>query len=1842
MQKTNKKIISVILSVLMLLTVLTPASVSFAASVGVNITDNDGNDITEKQEIQEYRSVQLKYAVSGELPEGTTVLWTSNLPLLAGVDDTGKVTGYDYSKSAVIKLWLDENIRILPLVGDSMADSIMNTLTGTGVDLDDMNNDLIVSIVRGIAGDTLADSLKAALDSMNVEITATLYSADGTKLASDTVEFVVTKSVIASIAPTGVHITNKKVVPTTVAVGATVRLYGACTPVRLKQGIKWSMGSSAFDLNSKKYASVSSDGLVTFTAAGTATVRLNPESALYPEFSDTITFTVLDPADLPVTNFEIAGTTTVDEGKTTQLAIGNVAPAGAYTGDLIWSSADPTIAVVDQNGIVTGLDGGSGLTEYSKSTTITATAGGFSKSVTVKVSRVVVNATLSSVEIDSADAVPLGADTQITANVFPARLNTNSGVQREFGLIDPLTGETVWATADAPAVNGMASINSNGVLTPVSSGLVTVTARATYNKVTVEAQKQITIGKAITDFTIGGSTSVKEGEEATLTIENIAPTDFDQAILDTAVWTVENPKILSVDQKGKIKGLDCGGGWAWNNQSTKVTVTIGGISKTVDVKVTNKVINTLISGYIVGNDNVIKDFPISYSAVHTPERISVSRQFWGVNKDDGSAPWEASNTMGSVGTFTGNTQNSVAAIDQSTGTVTGLAAGKTTVYTYMAQLLSSHLNVTKEINVVELEPKSISITAPQKSDYIEGSVSLDLTGMEVKLTYNRADIAKYYGDEYANSLTEEQLTVTVTDYQVAEVNENILDATQYILVTLTRAGKQYNAVFPIKITSKAVASIELENPQRVYSEGDTELNLTDLKVKANYSNAESEFVTGYVVNESEFNPNLLDEEQIITVTYTHAGRSASATFPVIIYGKPVIMVDSGEYNGDWTPNDITFSFTSTHMLDGIKYYYKTDLNEVWTEITGDTLTVNKNTEDVYYFKSVNSEGIESATTVGYSVKYDNIAPDFTLSQGVTDVTNKSYEVNINDLKIGAAGIKTITVNGEEISASSNTFTVDENGDYTVVITSNNGLTSEKQITVLNIDKAAPTVDEITMEHKNDGGFARFLNTLTFGKFFNREIEITVVSHDDGVAGIDSVEYRFLDENGAPTGDGLWQIYNENNKPRQDVNFKGYVEARATDKAGNVSASLRSDGYVIDKDAPTDMTVTSVYGENEYTNDTWVAGDVNISLSANAFSGIFAYYYRVDGGEWIKLDGNTFTATLENSHLYEFKATGNSALDSEIISKTIKIDRQAPVIRVAFEGTFGRWSGDGATFSFSTEETSISGITYYYNNGNGWVEITTGAVINLTENVNATYRFKAVNAAGTESYQSDSYVVMIDADKPEVTLTPSVTEAVSKPYTIGVETAVGEAGLKSVFMNDIDITGQTEVTVSKNGTYVFTAIGNNGKITTKVINITNFYVPVVSVSSIDFGTPSRILNNEFGAYYAAVPTVSISADTTGDDAIVKTEYRTLDETGAVINGWAEYKSENKPVIPSAFKGYVEARAFDADGNMSKTLRSNGITVDSAAPALPTVISVNNGTEYNGGWASGNIIFTLSSTAFSGIYEYQYRVDSGEWQAVTGDTLSANSEGEHTYEFKAVSSSANESAVVSSITKLENSKPVLQIVSTGTVGEKTDKNVAFSFYAPNVLSGVTYYYSIGENWIAIDGSTLEISKNTNANYKFKAVNAAGVESYESPVYSVMIEKPQPLISGIETGNVDFQQQCVSGVAPGTTDFNEYFEVKNGSFEMAGNANTGAMGTGATLIVKNTDGTVYETYTLIIYGDVNGDGVIDAFDTALIDLAINGGRTLEGVYKTAGELSSGEVDAESYAAVKGAAVGLNEIPQ
>ncbi len=92
----------------------------------------------------------------------------------------------------------------------------------------------------------------------------------------------------------------------------------------------------------------------------------------------------------------------------------------------------------------------------------------------------------------------------------------------------------------------------------------------------------------------------------------------------------------------------------------------------------------------------------------------------------------------------------------------------------------------------------------------------------------------------------------------------------------------------------------------------------------------------------------------------------------------------------------------------------------------------------------------------------------------------------------------------------------------------------------------------------------------------------------------------------------------------------------------------------------------------------------------------------------------------------------------------------------------------------------------------------------------------------------------------------------------------------------------------------------------------------------------------------------------------------------------------------------------------------------------------------------------------------------------------------------------------------------------------------------------------------------------------------------------------------------------------------EIVSGSDDITCSADTIFAGTGVVLNVLR-NGELHSQYTLIVNGDTNGDGFIDALDAFDVHLASNGIGALDGVYATAADTNSdGAIDVSDYAQV------------
>jgi len=271
-------------------------------------------------------------------------------------------------------------------------------------------------------------------------------------------------------------------------------------------------------------ATVSSTGLVTAVASGSATIRATSE-------------TKVGTAAITVSSAPVATTTvspaaaTLGAGATQQLtATLRDANGNGLTGRVVtWTSENPAVATVSTSGLVTavGLNGGAA--------NITATAEGKSGSSTITVNP----APVTTVTVSPASAsVGTGATQQIAATLTDAQGNV-------------LTGRVVTWSTDAA---GVATVNGDGLVTAVAGGTANITATSEGKS----AATAMTVTIPIAAMSVApANATIYVGATQQLTG---TPVDDNGNPLSgrTITWSTDAPGIASVNGSGLVTALAVG------------------------------------------------------------------------------------------------------------------------------------------------------------------------------------------------------------------------------------------------------------------------------------------------------------------------------------------------------------------------------------------------------------------------------------------------------------------------------------------------------------------------------------------------------------------------------------------------------------------------------------------------------------------------------------------------------------------------------------------------------------------------------------------------------------------------------------------------------------------------------------------------------------------------------------------------------------------------------------------------------------------------------------------------------------------------------------------------------------------------------------------------------------------------------------------------------------------------------------------------------------------------------------------------------------------------------------
>ncbi|MGN0804114.1 MAG: Ig-like domain-containing protein [Candidatus Coproplasma sp.] len=265
-------------------------------------------------------------------------------------------------------------------------------------------------------------------------------------------------------------------------------------------------------------ATVSSTGVVTGVAEGTVTITAIAEG--YSE-SDASTHYLKAEYVITVSAEEIPITGVTLNTNTLTLGVGNkgsllatVAPTNATNRAVIWTSSDSTVATVT-DGVVTALKAGTAtITVTTQGTDKDGKTHSYTCEVTVSTSISVTSVTIIGTETEIAK----GGTTKLTATVKPDNANDKT---------------VTWSSSD----ERVATVGSDGTVTGVSAGIVTITASAGGKSGTYD----ITVKGVKLDKT---SATLTLGVDASLTL---TATVYPSSASQTVTWTSDKESVATVE-----------------------------------------------------------------------------------------------------------------------------------------------------------------------------------------------------------------------------------------------------------------------------------------------------------------------------------------------------------------------------------------------------------------------------------------------------------------------------------------------------------------------------------------------------------------------------------------------------------------------------------------------------------------------------------------------------------------------------------------------------------------------------------------------------------------------------------------------------------------------------------------------------------------------------------------------------------------------------------------------------------------------------------------------------------------------------------------------------------------------------------------------------------------------------------------------------------------------------------------------------------------------------------------------------------------------------------------------
>jgi trimeric autotransporter adhesin len=380
---------------------------------------------------------------SGNLLSGRIVTWASSNSSVATVDTAGTIKAIG-SGNAMIKATSEGKTNsssfsvsapaAIPVASVSVSPASATLQVGGSAQLTATTSDANGNVLTGrVIGWSSSNTSIATVSSSGL-VTAVAGGSVSITAAS---EGQTASAAITVSPPAPLPVASASVSPasSSLLIGATAQLSAttrdANNNVLTGRVITWSSLNAGV-------ASVSSSGLVTAVAAGSATITATSETK-----TGTAAITVSAPAPVPVATVTVSpATSSLQVGGTVQLsAVTRDANSNVLIGRVVtWSSANPSIASVNStSGLVTAVAAGSATITATSETKTGTAAITVSAPAPVPVATVTVSPASSSVQVGR--TLQLSATTRdASGNVLTGRVVRWSSANTSIALVDSISG----------------------------------------------------------------------------------------------------------------------------------------------------------------------------------------------------------------------------------------------------------------------------------------------------------------------------------------------------------------------------------------------------------------------------------------------------------------------------------------------------------------------------------------------------------------------------------------------------------------------------------------------------------------------------------------------------------------------------------------------------------------------------------------------------------------------------------------------------------------------------------------------------------------------------------------------------------------------------------------------------------------------------------------------------------------------------------------------------------------------------------------------------------------------------------------------------------------------------------------------------------------------------------------------------------------------------------------------------------------------------------------------------------------------------------------------------------